>query len=154
MLDIVIYIFRAVALVLVAVMWIYTIKNYSLLPDKIPTHFDLEQKPDSYGNKKFVFLMPVLAIIVIAVFVFAGENSNGNYPVKITQENSDMQFTIMRILMSWLSLIISLTLLNIQDFMIRLSIDAEAKPKVHLFLPVVFVFLGVITAIICAYIYK
>lgn len=154
MLDIVINIFRMIAVLLVIAIWVYTFRKYKFLPEQIPTHFDLEQKPDAFGSKKFAFFLPVLAVVIVVVLIFAGEFSGGNYPGKITKENFDAQFSIMRVLMSWLSIILALMFFNIQDYMLRLSLDAQAKPRVHLFLPLVFIFIGVITAIIFASIYK
>jgi uncharacterized membrane protein len=154
MLEIVVNIFNMIAIVLVIVIWVYTFRKYKFLPQQIPTHFDLEQKPDAFGSKKFAFFLPVLSVVMVAVLIFAGEFSGGNYPVKITKENFNAQFSIMRVLMSWLSIVLAFIFFNIQDYMLRLSLDAQAKPRVHLFLPLVFIFIGVVTAIIFAYIYK
>lgn len=154
MIDVVVNIFRVIAVVLIAVMWLYTLKKYRLLPDKIPTHFDFEQKPDSYGSKKFVFLLPSIAVLMSVLMFYGSESSYGNYPVKITNENFDVQFSIMQILLSWLSVVVTCVLFNIQDYMIRLSLNSEAKPRIHLLLSIVFIFLSVMTAIILAYIYK
>lgn len=153
--EIIANILRGISFILVFGIWIYTLRKYKFLPETIPVHFDFEQKPDRFGSRKFLFLMPVLAVLVSVLFYLAGENpESANYPVEITQENAYLQFSVTTVLMSWLSVIIILIFFNIQDYMIRLSLNAEAKPKVHLLVALILVFISVIASVIITYIYK
>lgn len=88
MLEIVVNIFNMIAIVLVIVIWVYTFRKYKFLPQQIPTHFDLEQKPDAFGSKKFAFFLPVLSVVMVAVLIFAGEFQRW----KLSCENHQRKF--------------------------------------------------------------
>ena len=76
---------------LVIVLWGYTILNFRKLPENIPIHFDLEGKPDNYGAKYFIFLLPIIGSLIYFFLSFNIKEIN-NYPAEITQENKEIQF--------------------------------------------------------------
>ena len=78
---------------LVIVLWGYTILNFRKLPENIPIHFDLEGKPDNYGAKYFIFLLPFVGSLIYFFLSYNIKEIN-NYPVEITQENKETQFLI------------------------------------------------------------
>ncbi|MFY1048310.1 DUF1648 domain-containing protein [Chryseobacterium sp. GP-SGM7] len=142
-------------LLLVLFLWIYTFRMYKKLPEKIPTHFDFEGKPDHFGKKKMAFLLPVLSSIFYVAFFFITQNpESGNFPIELTKANYENQYFIMILMMKWLLFLVLLMFLNIQDYIFRYSFNTDSKARVHilLFIPVIFV--SVMTAIITAYIYK
>jgi hypothetical protein len=49
--------------------------------------------PDNFGSKCFIFLLPILALLL---YFFLGYNVKeiNNYPVEITKENKDAQLVI------------------------------------------------------------
>lgn len=138
---------------LLAFVWWFSIKNYRVLSETIPIHFDLHGKADRFGNKKYFYLMPAVLTIIYFLFVFLIRSpESANYPVPITQENENAQFLIMGIFMRWLFVLISLIFLNSQDYMLRYSFSNTAKPRVAfstlLFsiigsLVVLFIFVGI-----------
>lgn len=78
---------------LILILWIYTLLKYSKLPKIIPIHFGFDGNPDNFGSKYFIFLLPILALLL---YFFLGYNVKeiNNYPVEITKENKDAQFVI------------------------------------------------------------
>lgn len=148
-------VFDVLNLILVLLLWIYTLKIYKKLPEKIPTHFDFDGKPDHFGKKRFAFLLPVLSAIFYIAFIFISKfPETGNFPVEITSVNSSVQFFIMILLMKWLLFLILLLFLNIQDYTFRYSFNAESKARVPILIFIPFIFLSVMAAIIAAYVYK
>ena len=39
-------------------------RAWSLLPEKIPIHFGISDKPDNWGRKVWIVMMPVLSVLV------------------------------------------------------------------------------------------
>ncbi|MCI3938186.1 DUF1648 domain-containing protein [Chryseobacterium aahli] len=131
MVDALFIVFDLLNLGLVIFLWWFTIKNYKALPQRIPTHFDVEGKPDNFGNKKYAFFTPILSIIFyIGIFFLIRSPETANFPVEITDENRDVQFFIMNFFIRWLLLLICLIFLNNQDFTFRYTYDEDAKAKV------------------------
>lgn len=140
---------------LVLFLWIYTFRTYKKLPEKIPTHFDFEGKPDHFGKKKFAFFLPILSSIFYVAFFFITQNpENGNFPIELTKANYEIQYFIMTLVMKWLLLLVLLLFLNLQDYIFRYSFNSESKARVHILLFVPIIFVSVMAAIITAYIYK
>ncbi|GEP95030.1 DUF1648 domain-containing protein [Chitinophaga cymbidii] len=49
-------------------LWAITLYHYSNLPDSIPTHYNLEGRPDSYGRKATLLLLPIIGTAISAIF--------------------------------------------------------------------------------------
>lgn len=131
--GIVLTIFDIINLGLVIFFWWFTVKNYKLLPRRIPIHFDPDGKADNFGSKKYSFLMPFLLTLCYIGFAFIVRFPESvNYPVKITEENEHAQFLIMKFFIRWLFVLVGLIFLNGQDYMFRYSFDEKAKPRVPL----------------------
>lgn len=142
-------------LLLVLFLWIYTFRTYKKLPEKIPTHFDFEGKPDHFGKKRFAFLLPILSSVFFVAFFLITKNPEiGNFPIEITDSNSSTQFFIMIFVLKWLLFLVSLLFLNLQDYIIRYSIDSQSKARVHILLFIPIIFVSVMAVIIAAYVYK
>ncbi|MEI7487571.1 MAG: DUF1648 domain-containing protein, partial [Chryseobacterium sp.] len=60
--------------VLIAFFWWFTIKNYKTLAKRIPVHFDVEGKPDNFGNKAFSFFTPALDLMFYVLFIFISKH--------------------------------------------------------------------------------
>ena len=75
------------------ILWSYTLLNFNKLPKIIPIHFGFDGVPDNFGSKYFIFLLPILALLL---YFFLGYNVKeiNNYPVEITKENKDAQLVI------------------------------------------------------------
>ena len=57
------YIQMGVVLFLYLILWCNALYLYNKLPDTIPTHFDIAGKPDAWGAKSSLFLLPLSATI-------------------------------------------------------------------------------------------
>lgn len=148
-------VFDVLNLVLILSLWIYTLRVFKKLPEKIPTHFDLEGKPDSFGRKRSIYFLPILSLIFYIAFYFITRDpKSGNFPVEITTANNEIQFFIMILLMKWLMFLVMLLFLNLQGHTIRYSFNADSKAKVPILLFIPFIFISVMVAVITAYIYE
>lgn len=129
--DAVFIVFDLLNLGLLFFLWWFTIKNYKALPQRIPTHFDVEGKPDNFGSKKYAFFTPILSVIFyIGIFFLIRSPESTNFPVEITDANRDVQFFIMNFFIRWLLLLVTLIFLNSQDYMFRYAFDEDAKARV------------------------
>lgn len=74
--------------------WIFTIANYSELPEKIATHFDLLGEADSFGRKETIFFLPIISTLLFFGLTILTKYPHvyNNYPIKITTENAKLQY--------------------------------------------------------------
>jgi uncharacterized membrane protein len=78
-----------------AALWIFVSVMYHNLPDTVPIHFNLAGEADGFGEKRTTFIMPILASFQFLVLSVMQEYPHMfNYPVKITAENAERQYTI------------------------------------------------------------
>lgn len=73
-------------------LWFISIINYKKLPETIPTHFDIEGKPDGFGPRYFIFLLPIVGTLIFAFLNFP--KSFSHFPVTLTPENQEVQILI------------------------------------------------------------
>ncbi|TKK69209.1 DUF1648 domain-containing protein [Ilyomonas limi] len=75
-------------------MWGLAIYYFFILPDTIPIHFDASGKPDGYGQKATIFILPFTALIIFIVMTLLNKYPYiFNYPVNITASNALKQYT-------------------------------------------------------------
>lgn len=92
-----------------------TIWGFLVAPATIPTHFNLQGVPDSYGGKASFLFLPIVGIVLYALFaVLARYPHTYNYPRPITQENAARQYQLARTLLRWLNLVICWLFASIQ----------------------------------------
>ncbi|MBL7137312.1 MAG: DUF1648 domain-containing protein [Bacteroidales bacterium] len=73
----------------------FTLYFISRLPDSVPTHFDASGKPDDFGSKASLWMLPVVALVLYAILSLVSRiPEKFNYPVKITQANARRQYTL------------------------------------------------------------
>jgi uncharacterized membrane protein len=48
----------------VVAMWVIAARAYPALPDRIPKHFDWKGRPDGWGGKGMIWLMPALGVFM------------------------------------------------------------------------------------------
>ncbi len=95
---------------LLLVLWMFTLKNYTNLPQTIPTHFSLSGEVDGYGGKETLFILPIIATLICVGFTILNKYPHiFNYPTEITEENAYRQYQIATRLLRWLKVIIVLT---------------------------------------------
>lgn len=81
--------------IVLIVLCILPIYYYNLLPEQIPSHFNLKGEPDSFAPKLIVFLLPFLGICQYFTFRYLYSIPHTyNYPVEITAQNAAIQYKI------------------------------------------------------------
>lgn len=87
-------ILEAIGYIGLAALWIFVIVMYYKLPDVVPTHFNLAGEADGFGDKKTSFFLPIIATVQFLVLSTIQQNPEQfNYPVTITPENAEKQYT-------------------------------------------------------------
>lgn len=94
----------------VVVTWLYTIINYSALPDIIPIHLNNWGEIDGYGVKKTIFALPVVSTVFFIILTILSRYPHifSYYPKTITEDNYQEEYTIATKVIRWLKLIIVL----------------------------------------------
>jgi len=113
-----------VCLILLLAGWIFVLSIFSKLPAKIPTHFNLHDEIDAYGNRTFIFLFPILSLVFYLGFTFLQKIPHFyNYPVEITEENAFRQYRLsvqfIRIIKLILLIIFSVSVVEIYGISIE-----------------------------------
>ena len=71
----------------------YSILQYPQLPATIPTHFNLEGKPDGYGSKASILLLPVIGAVLFGGMPILNKYPHiFNYLYTVTEENAERQY--------------------------------------------------------------
>ena len=82
------YFLEIAAFILILLLWIKVIRAYSALPEIVPKHYGFSGKPDAYGSKINIFLLPsVGTVLFILLYVLAYFPHAFNYPLKLTEKN-------------------------------------------------------------------
>ncbi|GAG16617.1 unnamed protein product [marine sediment metagenome] len=75
---------------------------WRVLPDRIPTHFDMTGSPDAWGPKSTLLILPaVTAFMYVLLAVACRFPHTFNYPVQITPENAQRQYRIALLVTRW-----------------------------------------------------
>ena len=76
---------------------------WAVLPDRIPIHFGFSGKPDAWGDKLMIWLLPTVATIMFVTLTAVSRYPHTfNYPVRITEENARHQYLLARSFLVWL----------------------------------------------------
>ena len=87
------YVFEILAVLGLLSLLGLSIFYYGQLPDQIPSHFGSDGRPDSYGSKSSLWLLPILGTAIFGLMTFINRRPDWfNYPVKITPENAPTQY--------------------------------------------------------------
>jgi uncharacterized membrane protein len=44
--------------------WVIAVREYPSLPARFPIHFGIDGRPDGWGNKRMLWLMPALSVVI------------------------------------------------------------------------------------------
>jgi uncharacterized membrane protein len=81
----------------------YVLAVWSGLPDRVPTHFTLSGKPDGWGGKNTLLLLPLIAVVMYGLLtILARFPRMFNYPVKPTPAQLPFQYRLARWLLTWI----------------------------------------------------
>lgn len=87
------------------IVWLAVI--WDRIPDEIATHFDYAGNPDSYGSKSSIIVLPIFAWLLYGIMVFVELIPGAwNTGVKVTPENSERVYGIIKSMLVFLKLYI------------------------------------------------
>jgi len=113
---------------------------YNQLPERIPIHFNVAGKPDGFGGKHSLFILPATGLFIYFLLtVLAAFPHVYNFPVTITSANAEVQYRLATRLMRILKAVILIIFSFISWMSIRTAIGA-ASGLGKMFLPL-FLFL-------------
>ncbi len=122
--------------IMLSAVWILTLAYYKSLPDIIPVHYNAAGEADRHGEKWMIFTLPLIATLLYIGMTLLNKHPHiFNYPIPITKENAEKQYTFATRMTRYLKLVIVVIFGLIAFTTIRHAYDQEAKPGVW-FLPV------------------
>ncbi|MEO6583394.1 MAG: DUF1648 domain-containing protein [Ferruginibacter sp.] len=105
-----------ISILLLVLMWGFTIFSLFNLPATIPIHFNTKGEADNYGNKITILILPVLGTLIYFGLTQLNKYPHiFNYMTKINEDNALKQYSIatkmLRFLKAAILLIFSLIIL-------------------------------------------
>lgn len=130
---------------------ILLIKYWPSLPSTIPTHFGFSGKPDSFGGKGTLFIMPIILLVLyFGLTILSRFPHVYNYLTPITENNAKVQYHIARKMMVCLKAEVVFTFTYIEWNTIMAALG-NVKGLGLIFLPVTMI---IIFGTIGYYIYR
>jgi uncharacterized membrane protein len=101
-----------------------TVWAYFALPAIIVTHYDISGRPNAYGDKGSLLIVPIifscLVVLMTLVMIFVSRYPHlYNFPWPITAENAPRQYALARLFLHWLTLEIVCLLCSLQWIFIQ-----------------------------------
>jgi uncharacterized membrane protein len=111
------WVLEAIAFMILIGVLLILILNYGSTPDQIPTHYNMSSAPDAFGSKSSIWILVAINIVLFALLTWISNFPQWyNYPVEITVENAERQYTLavrmMRVLKIVLTMIFAYILLH------------------------------------------
>jgi hypothetical protein len=76
---------------------------WPVLPARLPAHYDFAGRPDAWGGKDTLLILPAVSLFFFVMFLILERFPRiYNYPVIITQANAARQYRLARGLLAWL----------------------------------------------------
>lgn len=73
------------------------------VPSRVPTHFGITGRPDAFGDKSSLFLLPTVTVALYTLLtVLSFFPQTFNYPVRVTDENRTRLHALGVSLLGWL----------------------------------------------------
>lgn len=134
-------IFELLGITFTALMWVFALFVISSSVDKIPTHYSFSGKPDSFGSKYTILLLPAINLAVFILLTILNKYPHVfNYPIKITSENSLRQYTLATKAIRFLKTTLSLLFLIITYFTYKSSLNGADFSGIWI-LPTIIIFI-------------
>lgn len=115
---------------------VYIFLIWDNIPDRIPLHYNFAGEINRWGNKHSLLFLPIvnfLIYLLLTVVLFFP--SSWNISVEVTKENKNQIYHLVKSMLLFLKLLISLT------FSFITLVSVSLKPMPLLFLPILFFFL-------------
>ncbi len=88
-----IQILNRIGLVLIIGLWIFSFWIFNSAPNKVPIHFNINGKVDSYGSKYSLLLLPLLVTVIFTGLHYLSRVPYlFNYPFTITESNYEKAY--------------------------------------------------------------
>ena len=88
-------ILESIGKLLFIIIWGLTLFVFFKLPTIIPTHFNASGKPDGFGNKLTILILPIIATLLYFGLTKLNQHPHAfNYINSITEDNAEKQYTI------------------------------------------------------------
>lgn len=125
--------FETLAILLLLAIWMLPVFYLSHLPDTIPIHFGINGKPDAWGTKISIFMVPVISLVLfIGLSILNKFPEKFNYPVKITEENATQLYKRGTLFVRITKVVVVLIFLFI-EYQICVSGDTGRLPRSFLY---------------------
>lgn len=83
-------------------------EQYALLSDQIPIHYSFSGEPNGFGAKVLIWILPLLGFSIHGLLTLLGRRPDKlRYPVVITPENYQRQYSNLIRLIRFLKLVVS-----------------------------------------------
>lgn len=103
------------ALFALMLLWAFTIYAFKQLPEIVPIHFDGAGKPDGYGTKWTMFILPLITTALFFGITAINKHPHiFNYTTTITEENAEQQYRMATRLLRFTNLGVVLIFLAIE----------------------------------------
>jgi len=147
------WIFIALNVFFLAFTWIYTTNSLNGLPDQIPTHFDISGKPDRYGSKYTLLILPIIGTFVsilmhIVCFFPHRFNLTG---ITVTTDNAAKVYTVARTLLRYLGALTSALFIVLLVPWVKAAQTGEELSGMSIVGPIVGFLGGLAIGIYCFY---
>ena len=128
----------------VAGIWIMTLVRYTVLPVRIPIHFDGSGVINGWGSKPTIFLLPGIASIIATLIYYIRKHPEWhNYPVKVTPENARELYTGSTRMLSRINYIVILLFAVIQMSLL----DAARDQAIPNYFPLIWVLVAALVVL-------
>ncbi len=105
------------------------------LPDRIPRHFGITGKPDRWGGKGSLLILPFAALVASGLLTFAGRNQSMiNLPMTVDRDDPEVQ-AVLRSMAGCLKAVLLLVFLYLTIASV-LTAAGQAQGLGRAFLPV------------------
>ncbi|MGC4377831.1 DUF1648 domain-containing protein [Fictibacillus sp. Mic-4] len=117
----------AISILVIIATFCYLLYVWNDLPEQIPRHFDFAGRPDGWGTKRTIWIMPIVASVVfVFIFTLCKFPHVFNYPVEITEENAPRLYLLSRKMLCTINFEIVLFLSMILWEIIRVGFGKES----------------------------
>ncbi|MEI6409285.1 MAG: DUF1648 domain-containing protein [Bacteroidota bacterium] len=109
-----------VAIILVIIGWAMTYLAYTNLPESVPIHYGVDGAVDRYGSKDSLIWLSVLNTVIVAgLSIVALYPHKFNFPVKITHDNAQTEYSKARMLIISMKFLIAALFVYITNTVIE-----------------------------------
>lgn len=103
-----------IILAILLCMWGYVFMSYGELPDRIPSHFNMQGEVDGYSGKGSIWvLMTIATVMAVGIYVLTKYPHIHNYMEEITEENALQNYKMSCRLLRFVNLFTTLIMVYI-----------------------------------------